>query len=318
MLPIATTDLKQAKRDLDQSGVCVISGVLTGKALMTARRRLVEQAEEEERQCLDFRDAGSDQKLLDDFGQIKSDAFSKTNGGINQRLWMLVNKGQCFRDMVEHPLIDELIGHILGDRFILSTHSANIAKRGGQRMGLHTDQWWMPQPVVPGSDHIRPSDISRIPSSDAITPNPQLGIAPAVVANAMWMLSDFTAENGATEVVPGTHLSGAQPNPNEETGVIEQLIAPAGSLAIFEGRLWHGTGAHTAGEDRLGVLTTFCAPQFRQQENQVLGLDRNLWPSLSDKLKERLGFKPWNAYGRLESPSDPWVYPEPARILELP
>ena len=140
MLPIATTDLKQAKRDLDQSGVCVISGVLTGKALMTARRRLVEQAEEEERQCLDFRDAGSDQKLLDDFGQIKSDAFSKTNGGINQRLWMLVNKGQCFRDMVEHPLIDELIGHVLGDRFILSTHSANIAKRGGQRMGLHTDQ----------------------------------------------------------------------------------------------------------------------------------------------------------------------------------
>ena len=118
-------------------------------------------------------------------------------------------------------------------------------------------------------------------------------------------------------MVPGTHLSGAQPNPNEETDAIEQLIAPAGSLAIFEGRLWHGTGAHTAGEDRLGVLTTFCAPQFRQQENQVLGLDRNLWPSLSDKLKERLGFKPWNAYGRLESPSDPWVYPEPARILEL-
>ena len=318
MLPAATKDLQRAKRDLDQLGVCVIPGVIVGEALTTARRRLVEQAKEEERQCLDFRDAGSDQSLLDDFGEIKADAFSKANGGINQRLWMLINKGQCFRDMVEHPLIDELIGHVLGNRFILSTLSANIAKPGGQRMGLHTDQWWMPQPVMPGSDHIRPSDISRIPCGEALSPNPQLGIAPAVVANAMWMLSDFTAENGATEVVPGTHLSGAQPKPNEKTNGIEQLVAPAGSLAIFEGRLWHGTGAHTAGEDRLGVLTTFCAPQFRQQENQVLGLDRNLWPSMTDKLKERLGFKPWNAYGRLESPNDPWVSPEPKRILELP
>ena len=77
MLPIATADLKQAKRDLDQSGVCVIPGVLTGKALMTARRRLVEQAEEEQRQCLDFRDAGSEQQLLNDFGQLKSYAFPK-------------------------------------------------------------------------------------------------------------------------------------------------------------------------------------------------------------------------------------------------
>lgn len=153
-----------------------------------------------------------------------------------------------------------MIGHILGPRFILSTHSANIAKPGGKRMGLHTDQWWMPQPVAPV----------------------------------------------------------AQPHPTEQTDYpIEQIVAPAGSLAVFDGRLWHGTGAHTGGEDRLGVLATFCAPQFRPQENQVLGLDRLLWSDLSDKMKERLGFKPWNAYGRLESPTDPWVEPEPERIPEL-
>ena len=51
----------------------------------------------------------------------------------------------CIRD-------SELVGHILGQDFILSTHSANIAKPGGVRMGLHTDQWWMPQPVKPGED----------------------------------------------------------------------------------------------------------------------------------------------------------------------
>jgi len=322
MLPEPTVDLSQAKRDLDQYGLCIVPDVLTGDALEVARNRLVVQAAAEERDCLDFRDGGPDQPLLDDFGQIKAGAFSTANGGVNQRLWMLVNKGECFRDMVVHPLVDELIGHILGPRFILSTHSANIAKAGGKRMGLHTDQWWMPQPVVagvaPGSDQVRPSEISRIPASQALNPDPTLGIAPAVVANTMWMLSDFTIQNGATEFVSGTHLSGAQPHPAKQANYpIEQMVAPAGSLAIFDGRLWHGTGAHTAGEDRLGVLATFCAPQFRQQENQVLGLDRDLWNVLSDKMKERLGFKPWNAYGRLESPADLWVDPEPERILEL-
>lgn len=318
MLPSPTTDLDQAKSDLDEHGLCIIPGVLGDAGLVEARERLVEQAEAEQRKGLAFRDAGEQQHLLDDFGQLKPDAFSTDNGGVNQRLWLLVNKGRCFRDMIVHPLVDELVGHILGSRFILSTMSANITKPGGLRMGLHTDQWWMPQPVLPGADHIRPAEITRSPTPSALQPDPALGIAPAVVANTMWMLNDFTEENGATEVVTGSHLSGAQPDPQDQSDLpIAQVVGPAGSMAVFDGRLWHGTGAHTGGEDRLGVLGTFCAPQFRQQENQVLGLDRALWPDLSDNLKERLGFKPWNAYGRLESPAAPWIEPEPERILEL-
>jgi ectoine hydroxylase-related dioxygenase (phytanoyl-CoA dioxygenase family) len=311
-------DVEQAKRDLDSHGVCRIPNVLHGDGLATARQRLVEQATAEEEHGFDFRDGGSTQAVFDDFGHLKPDAFSTANGGVNQRVWLLINKGQCFRDMVEHPLVDELVGHLLGPRFILSTLSANIAKPGGTRMGLHTDQWWMPQPVRAGADYVRPSEVSRAPVPAAVSPDPSLGIAPPVVANTMWMLSDFSAANGATEVVPGSHLSGAQPDPDREpTESIESLSGPAGSLAIFDGRIWHGTGAHTSGEDRLGVLGTFCAPQFRQQENQVLGLDPELWPTLSDRLKERLGFKPWNAYGRLESPAAPEIGPNPDRIGEL-
>ncbi|MEC7865658.1 MAG: hypothetical protein VYD02_01985, partial [Pseudomonadota bacterium] len=81
--------------------------------------------------------------------------------------------------------------------------------------------------------------------------------------------------------------------------------------------LWHGTGANSGNTDRLGVLTTFCAPQFRQQENQTIGLDRSLWESCSDKLKARLGFKVWNAYGRIESSFEEMIEPEPNRIGEL-
>ena len=86
---------------------------------------------------------------------------------------------------------------------------------------------------------------------------------------------------------------------------------------VFEGRLWHGTGANNSNRDRLGVLATFCAPQFRQQENQTLALDPELWDELPQKLKERLGFKVWQAYGRIESSAAGMIDPFPERVREL-
>ena len=317
--PTATRDLAQAKQDLGEFGYCLIAEALTREALEACRERLVTQADAEEAAGLSFRDGGGiSQHILDEAGRLKPDAFTAAAGGINQRLWNLVNKGQCFRDLVIHPLVDELVGHVLGDEFILSTHSANIAKPGGVRMGLHTDQWWMPQPTRPTTDYRRPSTIRRQPGDEFIHPDLSLGIAPPVVCNTMWMISDFTAANGATELVPGSHLSGAHPDPADQSDYdIVQPEAPAGTLMVFEGRLWHGTGANNSNEDRLGVLATFCAPQFRQQENQTLALDPELWDELPQKLKERLGFKVWQAYGRIESSAAGMIDPFPERVREL-
>ena len=317
-LPEATRDLEQAKADLDRHGYCLIAEALPPAELATARRRLQEQAAAEVERGLAFRDGGKGQNLTDPRGRLRPDAFTEAAGGINQRMWMLVNKGACFRDMVVHPLVDDLVGHVLGKRFILSTLSANIARSGGQRMGLHTDQWWMPQPVRPGAPHVKPADLTRSAAEAFVAPDRSLGIAPAVVCNTMWMLSDFTVENGATEMVPGSHLTGAHPpREGQQDLPIVQAVAPAGTLMVFEGRLWHGTGANTGGGDRLGVLATFCAPQFRQQENQTLGLDRALWADMPETLKARLGFEVWHAYGRIESPAQAMVEPEPERIGEL-
>ena len=88
----------------------------------------------------------------------------------------------------------------------------------------------------------------------------------------------FSSTNGSTEVVAGSHLTGAHPNQEDQS--IYPIIQPeaeAGTLMVFDGRLWHGTGSNTGNSDRVGVLTTFCSPQFRQQENQTLGLDRDLF-----------------------------------------
>lgn len=317
-LPSATLDMEQAKSDLDTFGYCLIATALSGVALEKTRTRLLEQAAAEEANDLDFRDGGKNQDLVDGEGRLHDDAFKRSRGGINQRLWMLANKGKCFRDLVVDPLVDELVGHVLGPDFLLSTLSANIAKPGGMRMGLHTDQWWMPQPVKPGSNYVKPSALTRMPEPNFIEPDPTLGIAPAVVVNTMWMLNDFDADNGSTELVPGSHLSGAHPRPGDQADYeIVQPEGPAGTLMVFDGRLWHGTGANTSDRERIGVLVTFCAPQFRQQENQVLGFDRALWDEVPEKLKSRMGFKVWNAYGRIESPRDTWIDPDPTRIGEL-
>jgi ectoine hydroxylase-related dioxygenase (phytanoyl-CoA dioxygenase family) len=165
---------------------------------------------------------------------------------------------------------------------------------------------------------VRPGDVTRAAAQSFVAPDLALGIAPAVVANTMWMISDFTAKNGATEVVPGSHRSGAHPPAGDQSQCpIVAAEAPAGTLLVFDGRLWHGTGACGGDDARFGLLATFCGPQFRPQENQTLGLDPALWPELDEKLKFRLGFVPWNAYGRVESPAARAVHPLGPRIGEL-
>lgn len=317
-IPLPTRDLARARQDLDDAGYCLIADALAPAELCALRTRLEEQAEAEIRAGLAYRDGGRDQRVADDFGRLEPEAFTTERGGVNQRVWMLANKGRCFRDLLVHPLVDALVGHVLGERFLLSQMSANIARPGGVRMGLHTDQWWMPQPVRPGGAGTRPGDVTRAAAQAFVAPDLALGIAPAVVANTMWMLSDFTAKNGATEVVPGSHRSGAHPPAGDQSqcGIVA-AEAPAGTLLVFDGRLWHGTGACTGDDARLGLLATFCGPQFRPQENQTLGLDPALWPELDEKLKFRLGFVPWNAYGRVESPAARAVHPLGPRIGEL-
>lgn len=316
-LPQLTKDLTQAKQDLDEYGYCLIKEALTPEEVKVARQRLEEQAAGEQRIGVAYRDGGEDQNYYDDEGKLKLDAFTADNGGVNQRIWQLVNKGSCFRDLVTHPLIEELVGHVLGKYYLLSSHSANIARPGGTRMGLHSDQWWMPQPYNPKKGKILVSEMSRRPDESYVNNDPSLGIAPAACCNAMWMLNDFDSENGSTEVVPGTHLSGALPDPDNQSDYhIVQPSAPAGSLMVFDGRLWHGTGANTSTRNRLGVLTLFCAPQFRQQENQIVGLNPELWEKISDKLKDRLGFRTWNVYGRVETATNR-ITLNPNRIGEL-
>lgn len=314
-----TKDLDLAKRQLDEFGYCLLADAMNQSTLAAVRARLEEQAAAEQQQGLAYRDGGEKQNwgdFKDDKGNTRKDAFSAASGGVNQRIWMLVNKGQVFRDLLFVQEVREVINHALGEDYLLSSFTANIANPGGVAMALHTDQWWMPLPIRPAPTKVPVGSISRtLPNSDEKQP-PM--IAPSVAVNVMWMLADFTEENGGTRLVPGSHLYGRRPDRECDKDVDTiAAAAPAGTAMIFDGRIWHGTGANVSNESRLGLLTTFCGPQFRPQENLALGTSKDVLKDASPDLLALLGFKIWNAYGRIESPVAEYVSQGETTLGEL-
>ena len=140
-------------------------------------------------------------------------------------MWMLINKGRVFQDMLLHSGVRNIVDHALGNDYLLSSHSANIAKPGGVPMRLHTDQWWMPMPTHADRTHLPAGSITREQTDEPDTAS----IWPRVVINVVWMIGDFTAENGGTRIVPGSHLWGRRPdNPDDNAIETVALEGPAG------------------------------------------------------------------------------------------
>lgn len=315
-LPQATRDIAQLKRDVDEFGYCVYARALEAEFLDAVRTRLVEQAQAEMEAGLAFEDGGPAQPMPKSFTNQPNRAFRALNGGINQRLWMLINKGEEFREVAMHPGTSEVVAHILGREFQLSTLSANIAKPGGAAMKLHTDQWWMPAPSRPEDKQVRPGNITRLDFDRDNDSAEVVQIPPPSACNVLYMLNDFTADNGGTRLVPRSHLTGRQPTDTLDMQAIA-AEGPAGTAVIFEGRTWHGTGANTSDRVRLGLLATFCGPQFRTQENYTLGILPEVYEQCSPDLLRRLGFGLWNAYGRVGSPARAFAKPEEERVGPL-
>jgi ectoine hydroxylase-related dioxygenase (phytanoyl-CoA dioxygenase family) len=109
------------------------------------------------------------------------------------------------------------------------------------------------------------------------------------VCNTMWALTDFTEANGATRVIPGSHLADHSP----EYGAPYESVAaemPKGSVLVWHGSLWHGGGANQTDERRVGIAMNYCAGFIRQQENQQLGLTREMVADFSPRLRQLCGY----------------------------
>lgn len=127
--------------------------------------------------------------------------------------------------------------------------------------------------------------------------------------NTIWALTDFTEENGATQVVPGSvdWPDDRQPAPGE----ICQAVMPAGSLLIYSGSVFHGGGENRSQQDRVGLNLTYSLGWLRQEENQFLSCPPEIARELEPGLQDLLGYTQGSyALGYYTPPLPPGEGPE--------
>lgn len=161
------------------------------------------------------------------------------------RLANLVNKGVVFDILYTHPKLLSTVRQVLGPEIKLSSLNYRSARPGHGLQKLHAD--W-PKAVEPGEFK---------------------------VCNSIWLLDDFSAANGATRLVPKSHLCGAMPEdvmddplqPHPDEIILE---APAGTVVVFNSHLWHGGTVNRSDTERRAIHSYFCSrdqiPQTPQKE----------------------------------------------------
>ena len=207
-----------------------------------------------------YRAAGADRAR----GREQKFGLDYAHDETNQRVWNVLSRDPVFDDLVEDPLALALVKSTMGWPALLGNISANITGPGGGEMVLHADQIFVPEPWPA---------------------NPQ-GM------NVAWCIDDFTEENGATRIVPGSHQLNRKPAPDEAAKDSVALEAAAGSIIVLESRVWHKTGNNrTAAQRRAGIFAWYTRPIYRQQENWFLSLNPAVRQFASDEMLVLLGYR---------------------------
>ena len=166
-------------------------------------------------------------------------------GHKTKRFGALLSRCPMTRDMVVHPLLLAVVDRVLGPYCA--------------RYRIH----------YTGVMHVEPGERAQVMHRDTGL-YPIQNPAPPLTLATMWAVSDFSAENGATRIVPGSHRWPDQRIP--EPGEIAQAEMPAGSLLIYVGSTIHGAGANRSKGARCGVALHYALGWLRQEENQYLAV----------------------------------------------
>ena len=196
------------------------------------------------------------------------------------RIYNLLVHGELYRRIPIHERVLPLVERVLDPGCLISSLSSIAICPDETPQPLHADDQLIPL--------VRPH-------------------AP-IVCNTMWALTDFTNENGATRLVPRSHKNPDFPPPEGGVGEVPAEM-PKGSVLVYNGSLWHGGGENRTDQRRIGIAMNYCAGFIRQQENQQLGVPRELVRTFPKRLQELVGYGVYNGLvGHIDKRS-------PARLL---
>ena len=177
------------------------------------------------------------------------------------RVYNLLVHGKTFERIPVHPAILPVVEGVLDAGCLLSSLSSIRILPGESAQLIHSDD----QVIALPKPH------------------------PPVVCNSMLAITDFTEENGATRVVPGSHRAREYPNPTKTYDSVPAEM-PKGSVLLWHGSLWHGGGANRTDTARIGIANNYCAGFVRQQENQQLGIPREIARGFEPRLRRLVGY----------------------------
>ena len=188
-------------------------------------------------------------------------------GTHTRRIFNLLSRDALFESVPVHAQILPVIERVLDEQCLLSSLTAIDMGPGETDQPIHADD---------GSYRLRKPH-------------------PAYNCTAIWALTDFTLENGATHIVQGSHRRDHNPRRGDVHETI-QAEMPAGSALIYHGSLWHGGGANASNARRTALVCNYCAGFLRQEECQLLALPRELVAGFDPKLRQLVGY---GTYGGL-------------------
>ena len=210
-----------------------------------------------------------DQRGRNDFEGLKSN-----------RVYAMAAKSPVFADLMIHPLALAFAEAELGKSCLLSAMLAIKLHPGETVQPWHFDD-----------------------SCGLARPRATTGVS------AFWSITDTTEENGATELIPGSHLWGSE-SPIEG-GIMSafddntirdvsddpayrpdavKMVMPAGSLGLAKGTLYHRGGANKSDAPRTIITPQYCAGFMRQLENMVLAVPPGIVKTLPERAQELLGY----------------------------
>ena len=214
---------------------------------------------------------------------------NRAEGFATKRMYNLLAKDRVFWDLPVHPSVLPFAEHLLDEECLLSGTTCMNIGPGEVHQGLHSD------------DGLVSVSRPRIP----------------FMVTTIWAFTDFTAENGATRVVPGSHKFDHEPRKGEH---VEHIPAEmeAGSILIVNGGTWHCGGSNTTEDDwRLGISVQYCQGYLRQQQNQYYSLLPEDVRELPERLASLCGFTLYKGFMGLVDGASPGRFLGAARADEI-
>lgn len=202
-----------------------------------------------------------DELLVEEGAAAGSEFKSEDNA---RRLANLVDKGEVFREAIARREILALVESVLGDDFKLSSLNMRSAN--------------------PHSASVQPFhvDMGLLPDAKGYA-----------VCNCVWMLDDFTLENGAVRVIPGSHNWSTKPQDglaDPYASHPEELLVTgrAGTVVVMNAHTWHGGTANRTDKERRALHSFFCRGDIPQQQYQKKWLRPEIQASVSSRLRQIL------------------------------